>query len=421
MGFWSSRCENFTLYEIIKNIIINRLNDSDSQFNDYLISSNSIPNFINLLKENDILKQFENKNIKDLEDKLNDKLKKYNIEKNLIIYSTFDQCKNFIENKDENFKNENEFIIVDEKFLKRMKIEFETNKKVKIIIDKNKNMKIKFSDFEQEILFKKKDNGFYMFLNNQDNIKGNNLNESKNSSKFSIKFNYINLDSVKNGLNSQINSYFSSLKNHPLIYLKNIENTNNINIQLHCLANIPDLTIYFLQKKNNNDKNKFSEAFSDIIYNIWKKQDRSNIYSPLDLKNLIGEDSNLFLPKNFIPFLFEKIHNELNEKNKEDNNDNIIESDETFAETEYYNFLENFNKKNKSIITQMFSFEQLFKNKCKFCNMETFNFSMVNNLIFNLNEVLSNNKRENINLFDCFDYYTKINSIICQKCNNLKE
>ena len=124
MGFGSSRCENFTLYEIIKNIIINRLNDSDSQFNDYLISSNSIPNFINLLKENDILKQLENKNIKDLEDKLNDKLKKYNIEKNLIIYSTFDQCKNFIENKDENFKNENEYIIVDEKFLKRMKIEF---------------------------------------------------------------------------------------------------------------------------------------------------------------------------------------------------------------------------------------------------------------------------------------------------------
>ena len=46
---------------------------------------------------------------------------------------------------------------------------------------------------------------------------------------------------------------------------------------------------------------------------------------------------------------------------------------------------------------------------------------MINNLIFNLNEILSNNKRENINLFDCFDYYTKINSNTCQKCNNLKE
>ena len=423
MGGGSSRCDNFALYEGIKESL-SRINEPDNSFNRFLISVNSIPKFTELIKEKNILENLENKKIiEDLEKDLNSKLQKYILEKNIIIYSKFEQCKNFIEDKRN--EKENEFIIVDEKFLKAMKKEVEDKEKVKINIDKNKDMKIKFPDFEQDILFKMKQIGFYRFINK----KYENINPNIDDSNFSININKIyynsEINNLHNNINSQINSFFNSFRNHPLIYLENIENTSHINILLHCLVNIPNLTIYFSQKdnfnriQNNDNKNKFSKAYSDIVYNIWKKDAESKKYSPKNLIDLIG-DSNLFLPKNFIPFLFDKIHKELNVNNNGKNKEDIIESNETCAETEYYNFLESFDKNNKSIINETFYFEQLNKNKCKFCNLETFNFSMINKLEFNINEVLSNNKRENINLFDCFDYYIKIISNKCKKCNNEK-
>ena len=378
MGFGNSRCENFKLYESIK-ASLSRVNESDNSFTRYLISANSIPIFTDLIKKNNIFENPENEN--DLEKDLNSKLKKYTLEKDIIIYSKFEQCKIFIEDIDKKYEKENEFIIVDEKFLKTMKINDVKDNKVKIIIDKNKDMKIKFPDFEQEISFQKKNNniGFFEFTNKK--YSDNNENDDK----------------------------------------ENEAKNNNIKIQLLCLANIPNLKNYFLENqekfsKKQKNNNKFSKAFSDIIYNIAAQKDINIIESTINLKNKIKEDSNLSLPK-FIPFLFEKIHNELNERNKDDNND-FIESDDTCAETEYYNFLEKYDKNNKSIISETFCFEELFKKKCKLCDFETFNFEMINKLVFNVNEILSKNKRENINLFDCFNYYTQINSIYCKECKN---
>ena len=380
MGFGNSRCENFKLYESIK-ASLSRVNESDNSFTRYLISANSIPIFTELIKKNNIFENPENE--KDLEKDLNSKLKKYTLEKDIIIYSKFEQCKIFIEDIDKKYEKENEFIIVDEKFLETMKINDVKDNKVKIIIDKNKDMKIKFPDFEQEISFQIKNNniGFFEFAIKK--YPDNNENDDK----------------------------------------ENEAKNNNINIQLLCLANIPNLKNYFLENqekfsKTQKNNNKFSKAFSDIIYNIGAKEDINIINSTINLKNIIKEDSNLSLPK-FIPFLFEKIHNELNERNKDDNNYNdFIESDETCAETEYYNFLEKYDKNNKSIISETFCFEELFKKKCKHCDFETFNFEMINKLVFNVNEILCKNKRENINLFDCFNLYTQINSNNCKICKN---
>ena len=62
-----------------------------------------------------------------------------------------------------------------------------------------------------------------------------------------------------------------------------------LNTTLQCLVNIKELTNYFLKNKNNIDKNKnkLSNAFLELIENLWKNDDEP--CDPKNLKDLIGK------------------------------------------------------------------------------------------------------------------------------------
>ena len=122
----------------------------------YLIKTTSIPNFIRIIKESGILSNMRNK--KELMKKLND----YTLETNIEIISDYEEGKNLLSKEEDN-----EFIIVDKKFLEKMKatyIDDLNEKKVKVFREK-KNLKVRFVASHEELVITDENNyGFYKFI-----------------------------------------------------------------------------------------------------------------------------------------------------------------------------------------------------------------------------------------------------------------
>ena len=426
-------------------------------FKVYLINTCSIKNFITIIKKNKILDHLnDDKKLKQLEKQLNKDLKKYQLEKNIVIFNQIEQYKQLIEDNNKS-NEENEFILVDDTFIDTMKIDDKDKENKKIGINIDNGIKIKFIDCDKEISLLQKSAGFYSL--DKINIE-NNKSDNNKEDKININNSQINNSNLqikqKNEIQSEpstekgafyeeshkeVNSIFGSglgginnhniqnkiqidsFKNQPLSFIIDIENTFCMNIQLLILSNIPQLTNYFLSHiekfLNNNNKYKLAKAYSDIIYNLWNINNSDNSCTINNLKIMIGEDSKLFEPKFLVPILYETLNNELNENTGNSKFENI-ESDKTCAETEYYNFKESFNNKNKCIISDIFYFEQIIKSKCTKCKNEYYDFSMINNLTFDLEKIkITSNNNKNMNIFNCLDYlvneYNNIN--ICPYCN----
>ena len=123
----------FGAYQSIKNFLVEYIYGpnqiaSENKLQVYLISTRSIPIFINILNE-----QFEDpitneEELKKVEIKLKEKLIKYEIEKNVIIYDSYQQCLNTMENI-----KDNEFFIVSEDFLNNFEIKNSYSKYITII------------------------------------------------------------------------------------------------------------------------------------------------------------------------------------------------------------------------------------------------------------------------------------------------
>ena len=122
----------------------------------YLIKTTSIPNFIRIIKESGILSNMRNK--KELMKKLND----YTLETNIEIISDYEEGKNLLSKEEDN-----EFIIVDKKFLEKMKATNISNlddKKVEVFREK-KDLKVRFIASHEELVIIDDNNyGFYKFI-----------------------------------------------------------------------------------------------------------------------------------------------------------------------------------------------------------------------------------------------------------------
>ena len=166
MGVGNGRMNNyFKAYESIKKIH-QYCKIGNFRLNLYLISTNSIPKFISLLKKQEM---FDDIKIEEKENNLKKYLKEYELEKDIIIYSKFGQCKNFIGKIND---DKNEFIIVDEDFLNGMGIRNKYNEKVEVNCDKKNNiMEITFEDTTSKIPFQNKNTIFYRLIY----LEGNNI------------------------------------------------------------------------------------------------------------------------------------------------------------------------------------------------------------------------------------------------------
>ena len=124
----------------------------------YLIKTKSMPQFIKLIKETDSL------NNNDKEKELKTKLRDYEKEET-IEFITDSEEGNKLANSNE---EDNEFIIVGDKFIEKMNLNKDediTNKKVNLFTDKELKKKIRFKSSHQEIFITSdNNNGFYKFI-----------------------------------------------------------------------------------------------------------------------------------------------------------------------------------------------------------------------------------------------------------------
>ena len=288
----------------------------------------------------------------------------------------------------------------------------------------------------------------YLMISNDTNT----LNDIFNPLFFSYKdndekyFTHLGLDLslIKKVQNIKTNNnficYFISIfpllkeLNHCL-GLQNVGATCYMNATLQCLCHITSLKNYFNNdeqiKKDINKKNVLlTKSFYEVIHNLWKVSDIS-YYAPNNFKNLISELNPLFKgikandSKDLIIFIYENLHNELNNPNP--NYLNSLNSMNIPQELKI--FRQNYFSKNNSIITKIFYSEQSSNMTCNQCHINKLSFNIISFLIFPLEKVrlfLEKKKYGNfqyVSLEDCFDQNEEIENLNGQNqiyCNNCK-
>ena len=216
-----------------------------------------------------------------------------------------------------------------------------------------------------------------------------------------------------------------------LVGLQNTGGFIYLNAILQNLSNIGRLRIYLLAKdiyeglKNNQNK-KFSFALAEVLYNIWVKPNKKS-FPPNKIKKAIYDSNPYYIkiPKDLIQSLLDNIHRELNDlQNKPDTLSNIkIETNNIYLNSIYNNYINDFFNKNNSIIVDEFYGFIANEIICEKCSNISYNFKEMNSISFTLEEIGKYMNKKDINISDCFKFYTRkeINrQEICQNCHNFQ-
>ena len=211
--------------------------------------------------------------------------------------------------------------------------------------------------------------------------------------------------------------------------LQNIGATCYMNATLQCLCHIDELKNYFLKNKSIMESKPLAKQFYIVMSELWKNSSET-YYAPHCFKNQISSMNPLFKgiqandSKDLILFIFETIHNELNNPSE-----NPVQINYTNIPNELVAFRQNYYSQNYSIISKLFYYEQSSVMKCKNCGFETLNFNIMNCLIFPLEKVRlylakqKGNSLFQVTLDDCFkqnedaEILSGANQIYCNKCH----
>ena len=213
-----------------------------------------------------------------------------------------------------------------------------------------------------------------------------------------------------------------------------------MNAILQCFAHIEKFTKYFLNKQHfdkilsNKIKYKLTNAYAELLYNIWLNNNNSNAYSPKDIIKIINEmnplinNNQISDSKNFILFFMETIHNELNKANFINNSVQLNQYRNQYNYEQTFNLFCNFFSNNyQSIISDLFYGMYNKMMQCLNCNIITHNVQCFYYLTFPLDEVkIFKNKVENeVNIIECFENYQRTefmgvyNQIFCNNCQTM--
>jgi ubiquitin C-terminal hydrolase len=289
-----------------------------------------------------------------------------------------------------------------------------------------------------------------MSLNNYDDfdMKENGFN---NEDKMrNIKNEEFNIDEIKEEL-------FVEEYNPSLGLYKN-ENINYMNAVLQCFAHITEITDQIINLhldpyyKDNLNNLPLAKAYREILINIFFPEKVLNInkipYNPKKLINILynlnekfKEDEYIEL-KNFLEYIIYKLHDELNTKKNESEEENSImnisinsnRSIEIKNENDaLIDFLQKFNNKNNSVILK--NIYGIIKNTlyCHKCQNSFYNYQCYPFLYFKISKIFENKqskyKKEEIglNIYDCLDFYQRAETLLgdkgisCPKCKEKTE
>ena len=250
------------------------------------------------------------------------------------------------------------------------------------------------------------------------------------------------LQDTKNELNELKNKYNELI---PItIGLDNIGATCYMNATLQSFSNTKELRDYFLKKFDKSDPNKkMSNAFHDVILNLWDKNNNGKSYAPHNFKNVLSELNPLFAgiaandSKDLISFLLERFHQETNIIDTKNINDNMISNADQLNENKMFNiFSTDMMARYRSIISNLFYGILETKTQCTNCQRIKYNFQVYSFLEFPLEQIniyFTNKGRRqyfngqgnpDIDLYECFEHYqstlqmTGDNKIYCSECNS---
>ena len=233
-----------------------------------------------------------------------------------------------------------------------------------------------------------------------------------------------------------------------LIGLNNIGATCYMNATLQCLSNSKQLTEYFLNNYIKDSNKVMANEYYEVLRNLWNPDSIISSYSPNSFKEVLSKENPLFAgiaandSKDLINFLIERFHQELNIMNSKDiNNENLnplYQPDQTNELLMLKEFMEEFNQKFNSPISNLFYGVMETKSQCQGCKIVKFNFQVYSFLEFPLQQVnqyyFNNGKRPlftndgknpDVDLYECFEYNRKIdlmtgdNQMYCNQCNKL--
>jgi len=233
-----------------------------------------------------------------------------------------------------------------------------------------------------------------------------------------------------------------------LIGLTNIGATCYMNATLQCLSNTEKLTNYFLKEfkyDKGYDTKNISNQYYRLIHHLWDKYTDKKDYAPKLFKKVLSEVNPLFSgintndSKDLLNFLLETLHKELNKAPKEEIKGNSIDSNINQSNEEDIKqyFFEDFAKRYRSIISDLFYFTIEIKSQCCNCQYIKYNFQVnpflefpleqVNQYLFQNGKIVSlkniDGSNPDINLYDCFEYNQKVdlmsgeNQMYCNICN----
>ena len=258
-----------------------------------------------------------------------------------------------------------------------------------------------------------------------------------------------------------------TIKNPTLIGLN--DSHNIFNSILQCLSQTGELTSYFLNNKNieeiindnstskDKDDKNLAPIYLKLIQNLWEVNgtgacSADKFINTIKKINPLFEIENKNNLKEFIIFIIEQLHRELNKPKKNNNNSEINEIPQQYDRNNKFNYCYNKLKEESSIISDLFFGLKETSNECLNCrnnyynsrrlpkNSICYNYEMFDYLIFPLEEIKTiknnymrnnfiqnNNDNNYISLNDCFnynqriEYYTGDNQNYCNICKQLSD
>ena len=359
---------------------------------------------------------------------------------------------------------------------------FEIDGFTNLEINNNKNVGMNNNN-----IFGMNNNNFELNNNNNFGINNNISSGMDNKNIFGIKNKNQRLEQIRNQLNpkriisknkeilieNKINNPIpiKTYSKPTLIGLNNIGSTSFKNAVLQCLSQTEDLTNYFLKESskedifNNNIEKQNKNAlqlcpiYYELIQNLWSKNE-INSYSPksfIDLIDQLSKDNNILQfksdeagdEKDFIIFVLERFHKELQKPLKSNNISKNNKSINQYEKEKVADcFLTEF-QESGSIISDIFFGVNETNTICLNCkdiynskglnNPICYNYELFNLLIFPLEEVrkfknrqmesnnINMNQNNIVNLYECFAYnekeelFTGDNKNACNICRQLSD